>query len=380
MIIPGQPAALFPINGPGVQYFKTREAPIFRTQFLNTLGSAYYASSYATLPKDLYADVPGDPATWIAPGNPYPDAPPGSMGDAQQFLYNINYLELKKATEKNNLTAVAASVAYSPNNLTAAANAMGVTKEQAAQKLVTAAPVSNISDYVAGNAISAASNDYAAQTLSGTSDTTIDKTFALHQEQTNKNEAILQKAVAQNPNATSTIATVINTPESVKTTLKDLVTTSMAAGETGGTETQKAALNAVNLVAAASVNPTTTNITKANTAIQTVNTLAAQQKLAETTITGTNLKTGAIVVTTAGTGGLNKVTLVDANGNAQTALVNNSTTGVEIANVGTAVTGVDKVTNTITTDGTIATTVGKPGNGIAFLGVIALTAFLLGKL
>jgi len=380
MIIPGQPAALFPANGPGVQYVKNREASIFRTQLLNGLGSDYYASSYADLPKDLYAAVPGDPATWKAPGNPYPDAPPGSMGDAQQFLYNINYLESLKALQNNDLQKVSAMVAYSANNLTAAANAMGVTKEEAATTLVAAAPVSNAADYVAGNAISAASNDYAAQTLSGTSDTTIDNTFALHQEQTNNNEAILQKAVAKNPNATSTIATVINTPESVKTTLKDLVTTSMAAGETGGTTTQKAALNAIDVVAAASVNPTATNIAKANTAIQTVNTLAAQQKLAATTITGTNLKTGTIVVTTAGTGGLNKVTLVDANGNAQTALVKNSTTGVKIADAGTTVTGVDNVTHTVTTDGTIATTVGKPGGGMALLGAIALGAFLLGKI
>jgi hypothetical protein len=302
------------------------------------------------------------------------------MGDAQQFLYNINYLESLKALQNNDLQKVSAMVAYSANNLTAAANAMGVTKEQAATTLVAAAPVANAADYVAGNAISAASNDYAAQTLSGTRDTTIDNTFALHQEQTNNNEAILQKAVAKNPNATSTIATVINTPESVKTTLKDLVTTSMAAGETGGTATQKAALNAIDVVAAASVNPTATNIAKANTAIQTVNTLAAQQKLAATTITGTNLKTGTIVVTTAGTGGLNKVTLVDANGNAQTALVKNSTTGVKIADAGTTVTGVDNVTHTVTTDGTIATTVGKPGGGMALLGAIALGAFLLGKI
>ena len=380
MIIPGQPTALFPANGPGVQYVKNRESSIYRTKLLNGLGSDYYASSYATLPKDLYADVPGDPSTWKAPGNPYPDAPPGSMGDAQQFLYNINYLELLKATQENNLTAVAASVAYSPNNLTAAANAMGVTEEQAAEKLVTAKPVSNVSDYVAGNAISAASNNYAAQTLSGTSDTTIDDTFALHQDQTNKNEAILQKAVAKNPNATSTIATVVNTPEAVKTTLKDLVTTSMAAGETGSKATQTAALNAVDAVAAASVNPTANNVAKANTAIQTVNTLAAQEKLAATTITGTNLKTGAIVVTTAGTGGLNKVTLVDANGNAQTALVKNTTEGITTADAGTKVTGVDGVTHTVTTDGTITTTIAKPGSGMALLGALALGAFLLGKL
>lgn len=40
MIIPGQPAALSPDVGPGVQYVKSREQSIFRTQLLNGLGAS----------------------------------------------------------------------------------------------------------------------------------------------------------------------------------------------------------------------------------------------------------------------------------------------------------------------------------------------------
>ena len=343
------------------------------------LGAAT-AADYAGLPTSLYA-TPTDP-TFSASGNPFDiNADRNSMEFTQALQYNMNYLESLKAVQDGNTAKLAAEVAYSASNLAPVAAAMGLTPEQAAARLVTAPAVSNVSDYVAGNATSIASNEYAAQVLANTQDKTMTPAFETLKKLTDENAEILANAVAANPNASGTIAAVINTPADVKITLQDLITTSMAAGQTGNTTTQKAALDAVNIVANASQNATSANIATANNAVNLVNTLAANANLSTTKIPGTNLTTGPIVVAHGGTSKLNTVTIVDANGNSKTTLTTKTAPLVTNATSGTSVTGVDGTTHTVATDGTIVTTVSQPAsNGVMLLGALALGAFLLGKI